>query len=192
MGNTAANVTTGKPAIGGSIYVESAPTSTLPTNATSTPTGFTCVGFISEEGLVNANTFDNTPIKDWGGYTVGNVSSNFADNFRFTMIESKNKDVLDEIYGEENVTGTALSTGISVAVKPITYAKKKWYVDMIMDGNVLKRICLPAAAIIERQEIVYNATDPVAYGVTLGCSPDGSGNTHYEYLQDKPTPTPSP
>lgn len=182
---TATNVSTGKPAVTGSIYVESASTSTLPTSAEAQITGFTELGYVSEDGLTNANTFDSTDIKEWGGSTVLTVESNYSDKFSFKLIETLNVNVLKEIFGAANVTGT-LSTGITVSAKPGQHNAKKWVFDMIMRGGVLKRICIPAAAISEVAEIAYTNGDAVGYEVTLTCTPDASGNTHYEYIK---TPT---
>lgn len=190
MGNTASNVSTGKPAVAGAIYVESASTSQLPTSATATLTGFTSLGFVSEDGLTNANTFDSTDVKEWGGATVLAIANNFADTFTFTLLESMNIDVLKEVFGAGNVTGSALSTGITVKVKPEQHSAKKWVVDMIMNGGVLKRICIPAGAISAVAEIAYRADEAVGYNVTLTCTPDSAGHTHYEYLQTPTAPSP--
>lgn len=180
--NTATNVSTGKPAVAGAIYVEASSTAALPTSADGTITGFTSLGFVSEDGLVNANTFESTPIKDWSGSTVLTIDGNFVDDFRFTLIEALNVDVLKEIYGADNVTGT-LSTGITVNAKAAQHASKKWIVDMIMRDGALKRICLPNAAISRVGEISYANNSAVGYAVTLTAMPDTSGNTHYEYIK---------
>lgn len=190
MANTASNVSTSKPGVSGAIYVESASTSSLPTSAVATLTGFTSLGFISEDGLTNANTFDSTDIKEWGGSTVLTIANNFVDTFTFTLLESLNPDVLKEIFGAANVTGSALSSGYTVKVKPEQHTQKKWVVDMIMNGGVLKRICIPSAAISAVEEITYKADEAVGYNVTLTCTPDSSGSTHYEYIQTPTSPTP--
>lgn len=188
MANTAANVSTGKPAVAGSVYVETASTSTLPTSASGTLTGFTSLGYVSDDGLTNANTFDSNKIKEWGGADVLSIADNYSDTFKFRLIESLNVDVLKEVFGSSNVTGTLTgSTGVTVSAKPVQYTAKKWVIDMIMNGGVLKRICIPAAAISSVAEIAYTAQEAVGYEITLTCTPDSSGNTHYEYLQ-KPSP----
>lgn len=189
--STATNVTTGKPAVAGAIYVQSADTSALPTSAVAALTGFTELGYVSEEGLVNANTFDSTDIKEWGGTTVLTTEQNYEDKFTFTLIETMNLAVLKEVFGADNVTGSALSTGITVKVKPGQHADKKWVVDMIMRGGVLKRICIPSASVSELAEIEYVNDDAVGYRVTLTCHPDSTGATHYEYMQEPTTPSPT-
>lgn len=182
MANTATNVTAGKPAVAGAIYVESSSSATLPTSATTSLTGFTSLGFVSEDGLTNANTFDSEGIKEWGGSTVLTIENNYEDTFSFTLIESLNVDVLKEVFGASNVSGT-LSTGITVNVKPEQHATKKWVVDMIMRNGVLKRICIPAGAISSLAEVAYKNDEAVGYEVTLTCMADASGVTHYEYIK---------
>lgn len=182
MANTATNVSTGKPNTAGAIYVESASTSSLPTSADGAITGFTALGFVSEDGVVNANTFDSTDVKDWGGSTVLTIEDNYTDTFQFTLLETLNVDVLKEVFGAANVSGT-LATGVTVKATPTQHATKKWIIDMVMRGGVLKRICLPAAAISAVGEVTYAGTDAVGYNITLTAMPDASGNTHYEYIK---------
>ena len=71
MGNTATNVTTGKPNISGAIYTAAIGTS-LPTDATTAldPSKFVCLGYVSEDGLSNNNELTVEAIKAWGGNIV--------------------------------------------------------------------------------------------------------------------------
>ena len=187
MANTTTNVTTGKPAVAGAIYVESASTSQLPTTAEATLTGFTSLGFVSEDGLTNANTFESTAIKEWGGADVLTIENNYTDTFTFTLLEALNPDVLKEVFGSANVSGS-LATGITVNVKPSQHSSKKWVVDMVMRNGVLKRICIPAGAVSAVAEIAYKNDQAVGYNITLTCMADTTGNTHYEYIKTPSTP----
>lgn len=187
MPNTATNVTTAKPNAAGAIYVESASTSALPTSAEATITGFTSLGYVSEDGVSNAKTFTTNETRDWGGAVVNNTDTEHTDTFTFTLIEALNVDVLKEVFGTANVSGT-LSTGITVSAKPVSPVDKKWIVDMIMRNGVLKRICIPAGAITAVEEVAYNNTDPVGYAITLTAHPNATGVTHYEYIKTPTTP----
>ena len=64
MGNNARYVTTGKPNISGAVYTAPIGT-TLPTDATTAldTTAFTCLGYVSEDGLTNNNEMDVSSIK---------------------------------------------------------------------------------------------------------------------------------
>ena len=56
-------------------------------------------------------------------------------------------------------------------------------IDMILNSGYIKRTVIPIGRIRDLEDIVYNDTDAIGYGVTLNCAPDTNGNTHYEYLQ---------
>lgn len=182
MANNAANVTTGKPKVGGAIYV-GATTATLPTAADATLTGFTCLGYCSEDGLVNSTDIESDIVKAWGGDTVLTLETSKVDTFQMTLIESMNPDVLKEVYGQENVTGTGLASGIAVAVNSKPLVARAWVIDMIMKNNVLKRVVIPSGTITDIGDITYTDDDAVGYEITITAVADTSGNSHYEYLK---------
>ena len=113
MANTESYVSTGKPKVGGAVYV-GATTAALPTDTTTTLPGFTCLGYCSEDGLTNSTESSSEEVKAWGGDTVLIFEDDKSDSFQLTFIEALNPDVLKEIYGANKVSG-ALATGISVA-----------------------------------------------------------------------------
>lgn len=182
MPNKNTNVTAGKPKVGGSLY--RAPIGTvLPTDATTAlAEAFTCLGYISEDGLTNDNSPESENIKAWGGDTVLTVYTSKEDTFGFTMIEALNVEVLKTIYGDKNVSGT-LSTGITVKANSADLDEYIWVVEMVLRGGVLKRIVIPDAKVSEVGTITYADGDAVGYETTLQCAPDAEGNTHYEYIK---------
>lgn len=182
MATNKANVTVGKPAIGGSVH--RAPlTVAPPTDATTAlASGFVDLGYISEDGVTNAYDRTNEEIKAWGGDTVLEVATDFSDTWQMTFIEALNPEVLKVVFGDGNVSGT-LAAGMTIKANDDIYADAVWAIDMILAGNTLKRVVLPSAAVSEIGDIVYVDGEPVGYNVTLRAHKDSQGNTHYEYLK---------
>lgn len=188
MATTVSNVSVGKPKVGGAISIAPLGT-TLPTNATSDlDAAFKSLGYISDAGLVNSNSPSSDKVKAWGGDTVLNLQTEKPDDFKFTMIEVLNVDVLKLVYGDDNVSGD-LTTGISITANADDATEHVIVVDMVMRGGILKRVVLPQGKITAVEDITYADNAAVGYGTTVSAMPDASGNTHYEYIQNKPVVT---
>jgi hypothetical protein len=185
MGNTATNVTTGKPNISGAVYTAPKGT-TVPTDATTElstlSNKYVCLGYVSEDGLSNNNELTVEAIKAWGGNIVYRSLTEMNDEFKLALIETENADVLKNVYGESHVTVDA-SGNISVDVVGEDPVERVWIFELALRGGKAKRIVIPDGAITSRDEISYNDSDPVAYGITISAYPDSNSSTHKEYIE---------
>ena len=182
MANTATNVTVGKPNVSGAVYRAPIGT-TLPTDATTAlDAAFVSLGYVSEDGLSNNNELSVEATKAWGGNIVLRSLTEMNDEFSLTLIETKNADVLKAVYGDANVTVDA-SNNVTVNVIAEDPVERVWVFELALRGGRAKRIVVPDGAITSRDEITYNDSDAVGYGITISAYPDASAKTHIEYTE---------
>lgn len=185
MANTVTNVSAGKPKVGGAVY-RAALGTTAPTSATADlGAAFKALGYVSEDGVTNTNSPSSDVIKAWGGDPVLVTQTEKTDTFGMTLLEVLNPEVLKAVYHSDNVSGS-VAEGLTVKANAKEAEDAVWVIDMILRGNVLKRIVIPVGKVSEVAEIVYRDDDAIGYGVTIEAQPDGDENTHYEYIQKKP------
>lgn len=174
-----ANVTAGKPKIGGAIFVAPIGT-TLPTDATTAlDNAFVGLGYVSEDGLTQSITRDSEAIKAWGGDTVMTTQTDFAETFSFKLIEALSADVKKVIFGDSNVTGN-LTTGITTITNSKELPAKVFVIEMVQNSAIVRKV-IPNGKITELGDIVYSDGEAVGYEPTITALPDASGNASYEY-----------
>lgn len=183
MANNVENVSVGKPKVAGAWYRAPLGT-TLPTDATTAlGDAFKAMGYVSEDGVTNTAERETAEIKAWGGDTVLEPQTGKTDTFAVAFIESLNENVLAAAYGDENVTGT-LAEGMTVRANAQELPAAAWVCDMIMSGNVLRRIVIPNGKVTNVGDVVYKDDEAVAYPLTITAFPHSAynGDTHREYI----------
>lgn len=178
---TATNVTAAKPKTGGGVYV-GAYGSTAPIDAsTALDAAFKCLGYVSEDGLSNANSISVSDVKAWGGDIVNSLLSEKTDTFSFKLIENLNSDVLKTVYGTANVSVN--DNDITITSKVEQPANFAWVFETVLNTSTVKRIYVPCAKITEIGEIVYKDDEPVGYEITITAYPNSTGMTHKEFIE---------
>lgn len=183
------NVTVGKPLVAGAVY--RAPVGVpLPTSADEELLeNFYPVGYISDEGLRWSYSGDGDVIRAWGRDVVARPAGVVDDVASFQMLETVDEEAVKAFWGDDAWSlirgGYALQVGVP---SPVQYS---WVIDMLLptkpDPAIIwpsprvRRIVIPMASVREREEIVYQDSELVAYGLSLRAAKDSSGKYHYEY-----------
>ena len=183
--NNATNVTVGKPKVGGAVYW--APLgSSLPTSAAaSLDAAFKPLGYVSEDGVTNNNSPESDKVKAWGGDTVLTLQTDRPDTFSMTLLESLNVNVLNVIYGANNVVEAGGAITVKATAEEMTFGS--WVIDMVVRGSRAKRIVIPNGTITELGDIAYKDSEATGYAVTITDVPDTNGVYHYEYVAAAPS-----
>lgn len=177
----ASNVSTGKPMTTGAIFRAPAGT-VVPTDAsTALSEAFKELGFVSSDGVTNTNTAETDDVYAWGGTPVLNLLTSKSDEWKLTLLEVLNPDVLKTVYGDDNVTVSG--DAISVKSTASQLADAVYVIDMMLKGGALKRVVIPVGSLSEVGDIVYKDDEPVGYEITIKAMDDGTGTTHYEYIK---------
>lgn len=158
---------------------------TAPTGTSSTLTGFTDVGGISEEGVQLAlpDNGDPTPIKVWqGGAQVRTVRTTSDDlpTITFVMVETSIASI--ETYFGVTVTQTSTEGSFEYKVQNRTPGS---YVLDVIDGAELIRSYWPRGVVASVNEIGLTNTDAIAYGVTIEGELDTTRNYNFKQWMTK-------
>ena len=165
MANSA-YVSTGKPKVGGAIFRAPKGT-TLPTSATEAlDAAFIDLGFVSEDGVTNANSRESEDIKAWGGDIVDTPMTEKIETYQFKAIESLNIDVLKAAYGDSNVSGTA-ATGITVRHNASDQPACVYVIDMLLRDGGKQRTVIPNAKLTSMGDVAYKDNEAIGFDMTF-------------------------
>lgn len=179
--NDSSNVSTGKPKVGGAIFV--APKGTaVPTDATTALAGtFVNLGYVSEDGLTNTIATDTNDIKAWGGSTVLTEQTSYKETFSFGLIETKEASVA-AYYGAENVEVDG-EGNLTIHHNSKTLEESVAVVETVLSDGRVKRTVIPHAKMSARSgDVTYTDGDPVTYPIVWDTTPDTNGDTAVDYI----------
>lgn len=175
MAQNADNIQIVRPSAEGAAF-RAPSTATLPASATATMTGFTSLGWLSEDGIsmsINKSTQD---IKGFGGDIALTIQTEHSVEFKIKPLEFNNE-VKKTIFGASNVDASG-----NITVNGDELETCKWVFDMRGRNSELIRICVPAGKVTELGELPFKTGEPVASELTIDCFPDASGNKAYIYV----------
>ena len=185
MSNDRNKVSTGKPKITGAVFCAPLGT-TLPTSPDDTlNAAFKNMGYISDAGITNSKTRDTTEIKAWGGDVVAVTQDKKTDQFKMKFIEVLNQDMLKVVYGDSNVVGTDLATGIALHENSNELGHYAWVIDRILTNGVRSRTVIADGQPTSIEDVSYVDNDVIGYDTTIQAYPATAlnGDTHIEYLK---------
>ena len=177
--NNTENVAILKPVTTGAIYYGEAG-ATVPTSASAALTGFSCVGYIGEDGVTKAVERESEDIKDWGGEVIKTVQTDYSATYQFVMTEALNETALKAFYGDDNVTVS--DDTITIKGNSSELPIRAWVIDAITDEGKAYREVIPKGKISDTGDISYKKDEAAAYDITVTALPDSDGQTHYIYI----------
>lgn len=142
--------------------------------------------YVSEDGLTLAPSVSTEAIKDWSGSVVRKILTEFDGTLSWSMI-STNAEAFNIAFGAGHVTTAAPTTahGNQVEAKLGAHLPDpEAWVFLMKDGDARMVIAVPNGQITEWEEVNFNSSDAVGWGVTLSCYPDSSGESIYVYTDD--------
>ena len=175
-------VAVGSAKVTGAIFV--APTTiALPTDGTTAlGTGFTCLGFTSDEGLTITEDSSTTSLRVWEGRAeVRNVRTEYTEQISFTPVEC-NADVAKLIWGEDSVT-VDQSGALTVKHHGRTLEPVHVVIETVPYTGAVARYCAKAQ-LTERGDVTLNGEDFSGRELTFNCLADASGTTLTEYIAE--------
>lgn len=179
--NNAQNASTGKPKLGGALWVAPAGTALPADSTTALPEAYVCLGYISDAGLTNSVSVDSESIYAWGGDEIIRDRTTRDESFNFSMVET-NAEVMELVYGADNVTADAAAGTMVVMHNNLDLPEQVFVAEILLKNDGAKRIVVPSAKVDDVGDIVYVDGEAIEYEVTIAALPDSDGNTAYEYI----------
>ena len=139
--------------------------SAAPTAVDSALTGFTGLGYVSEDGVTESRERSTTDIKAWqNADTVRTVVTDANLSYTFKLIETTEAS-LELFYGSAAATG-------SLVVTPASTGGRQSFVIDVEDGAELLRIYIPEGEVAEVGDVVYASGEAIGYEVTIRAYPN--------------------
>lgn len=182
--NNQANVSSAKGVKGG--YIFSAPVGTsLPTDIkTQLDPAFKCLGFISEDGYVEAIDEDADDINDMNGDVMDSNNSKRVESAQVTFAEIK-ASTLKRQYGDANVTDE--NGLITVKHNADSHDIFSYILELVLKNGRRWRKVVPKGKSSELDELTIASSELCQRALTMKYLTDEQGNTCYDYYESTET-----
>ncbi len=139
--------------------------------------GWRDLGYLSDDGITEADDIDSDDIIAWQGSTlIRRVITGSSKSFEFTCIEHNTASLALRHPGSPNSGGT-------VTVKaPVSGLLFAFGFDIIDGANHL-RVVAPRCEVTDMEDVEYTAGDAVGLGVTISAYPDAAGTIMFKYYR---------
>ena len=188
--NNPANVSVGKPVATGCVFVgphydpQAASPITLPTQlgADGSLTGYTCVGYLSEDGITDGVETSTTELKVYGGVVVDTTLDEFKEKYSFTMVEVLNEAAQKLAWGTDAVGNGYVDHGpggFNEDSRVIVIANA-------LKGDKVSFKVIPFGKLNSLSDISYTDSDLIGYEVEILAASGGFADdpeaTSREYI----------
>ena len=182
--NNQANVSSAKGVKGG--YIFSAPEgTTLPTDIkTQLDPAFKCLGFISEDGYVEAVDEDADDINDMNGDVMDSTNSNRVESAQLTLAEIK-AETLKRQYGSDNVTDEGGI--ITVKHNADSHDVFAYVLELVLKNGRRWRKVVPKGKSSELDDLTIASSELCQRALTMKYLTDEQGNTCYDDYESTET-----
>ena len=156
MTTNADNVVVG---ITGAVYIGDT-SATAPTSSTSSLTGFSDLGYVSNDGVTITPDKSSNAIRAWqNADLVREVVTESTLTYQFMLLETT-QDTIEAYFGSAMVDG-------KVSVNPSDTGGKKSFVIDIVDGSKVVRHYIPTGEIMKVEAQAVKNGEAVGFGVTV-------------------------
>jgi hypothetical protein len=153
---------------------------TAPTTLAPFAAGWSDLGYVSDNGVVQSNNADTVEIPSWQqGTIVRRYISGSSTTWAFTCLETKFETVSLYYPGSTFTTAAGITT---VTVRNPTNDPRAFAIDVI-DGEVapgsprILRWLIAKGELTDRGDVTFSNGDPVGWDMTITAYPDAGGTT---------------
>lgn len=179
--NNVAAVSTTKGVAGGYAF-SAASSATLPTDfSTALPEGFTCLGFVSEDGISETIDTESTTLNDLNGDPIYTATSRRTETVTLKLVEV-NAPALKETYGQDMVA-VAASGDLTVKHGDHSNANRIYVFELVLrDGRKWRQV-IPAGQVTSVGDLSLAAGEIAGREITITCNIDQTGVSVYDYIE---------